>query len=219
MCIRDSSEALVRAAPVLQTVARYGIGVDNIAVQEATKRDVIVSNVPDYCTDEVAEHTIALLLALVRNITQYNSDVRAGKWELKAARPLHRLAGQTAGIIGYGRVGRSVATKMAALGLHVLVLDRGANDHAASFPMPERVTLPEILRRSDVVTIHVPLSDGTRSLIGDAELRLMKSTAFLINTAPGAVVEQMCIRDRHRRCRCRGLCRRSEGRHGRHHPR
>jgi D-3-phosphoglycerate dehydrogenase len=192
-CFRQVSAAAVRASRDLQTVARYGIGVDNIAVEEASKRDVIVSNVPDYCTHEVAEHTIALLLALVRNITQYNSDVRAGKWELKAARALHRLAGQTAGIIGYGRVGRSVATKMAALGLEVLALDRGGHDHAATPSAPERVTLPELLRRSDVVTIHVPLSDGTRSLIGDAELKLMKSTALLINTARGAVVEQAAL--------------------------
>lgn len=184
------SAAVLSAAPKCRIVARLGVGLDNIDVQFATERGIVVTNVPDYCVVEVAEHTIALLLALARKVAFYHHETKQGRYDLSAGPRLARIEGQTLGIIGLGNIGHRVATKAAALGLKVVATSRSRQS------TPPGVTLcglDELLAASDYVSLHAPLTSETRHLIGDRELALMKSTAYLINTARGGLVDHRAL--------------------------
>jgi D-3-phosphoglycerate dehydrogenase / 2-oxoglutarate reductase len=179
--------ALLDAAPRLRIVARYGIGLDNVDVEEATRRGVVVTNAPGFCREEVAEHVLALLLCLARGVHLYDRAVRAGDWTRAGARPVRRVAGQTLGVVGFGAIGRTVAERAGGIGMRVIVHDPVVDVRAAG---EEPVGLEELARRADVVTLHTPLTDETRGLVNERFLAAMKPTAFLINTARGALVDQ-----------------------------
>jgi D-3-phosphoglycerate dehydrogenase / 2-oxoglutarate reductase len=186
----DVPAELIDAAPNCRIIARLGIGLDNIDVRHATRRGIPVTNVPDYCLTEVAEHTLALLLALARKIGVFHENARAGRYDLAAAFPLRRIEGQTLGIVGLGQIGRRVAAKTQAFGLKILATSRSRRD-----PLPgvAWADMPELLSLSDFVSLHVPLTNETRQMIGHAELALMKPTAFLINTARGGLVDHTAL--------------------------
>jgi D-3-phosphoglycerate dehydrogenase len=179
--------ALLDAAPHLRIVARYGIGLDNVEVEEATRRGVVVTNAPGFCADEVAEHVLALLLCLARGVHLYDRAVRAGDWTRAGARSVRRVAGQTLGVVGFGAIGRSVAERAQGIGMRVI-----AHDPVADVTV-ESVTLDELARRADVVTLHAPLTEDTRGLVNERFLAAMKPTAFLINTARGGLVDQQAL--------------------------
>jgi D-3-phosphoglycerate dehydrogenase / 2-oxoglutarate reductase len=186
----DVPAALIDAAAKRRIIARLGIGLDNIDVRHATQRGIPVTNVPDYCLTEVAEHTLALLLAMERKIGLFHQNARAGRYDLSAGLPLRRIEGQTLGIVGLGQIGRRVAAKAQAFGLKLLATSRSRRD-----PMPgvAWASLNELLSQSDFVSLHVPLKDETRGMIGPRELALMKPTAFLINTARGGLVDHHAL--------------------------
>jgi D-3-phosphoglycerate dehydrogenase len=188
-CFARVSPNVVRAGERLQVIGRYGIGVDNIAVEEATKLGIPVTNVPAYCLDEVAEHALALLLALARGLHVYDRAIRDGHWELSRGAPLHRVAGRTLAIVGFGKIGQALAHRAAGLGLRVLAVDRTARRAAIEASGAEPAGLDEALAEADFVTLHCPLTDETRGLIDEPRLRRMKPTAFLINTARGGLVD------------------------------
>src|SRR6266851_281413 len=150
-CFAQVTSSVVLAAPSLQVIGRYGVGVDNIAVNTASERGVIVANVPAYCVDEVAEHATALLLALARRITRYDRAVRSGNWALATGMPIHRLAGQSLGIIGFGRIGHAMAARGCALGLRVMAFDPRAADAAFTSQNVQRATLDQLLTESDFI--------------------------------------------------------------------
>ncbi len=180
------------ASPRLIIVARLGIGLDNIDVEHASRRGILVTNVPDYCIDEVADHTMALLLALARNVAHYDRDTRAERYGLRESPPMRRLAGRRLGLVGHGNIGRAVARRATAFGLHVAAATRrgplaGAEDGV------ERLELDELLRTSDFVSLHCPATEQTRHLIDERALASMKPTAFLINTARGALVDHEAL--------------------------
>jgi D-3-phosphoglycerate dehydrogenase len=189
-CFARVSAVVIRAGQCLQVIGRYGIGVDNIAVDEATRLGLPVTNVPAYCVDEVAEHALALLLACARGVCRYNAAVRRGDWDLKAAMPLGRVRGRILGIVGFGKIGRSLAAKVLGLGLRVLVHDHHASPEAIRQVGGQAVTLDELLRQSDFLSLHVPATPQTRGLLNAERLRRMKPTAFVINTARGALIDQ-----------------------------
>ncbi len=150
-----------------------------------------VTNVPVYCTDEVAEHVLALALALARGIARYDRAVRAGRWSLATGFPLHRISGSTLGVVGFGAIGQALATKARGLGLEVIAHDpHSARVRAAG---AEPVELLDLARRSDFVSLHVPLRESTRGLVGKDFLRAMKSTAYLLNASRGAVVDHAAL--------------------------
>ncbi len=186
----DVPAALIGAAPRCRIIARLGIGLDNIDVRFATERGIPVTNVPDYCLAEVAEHTLALLLALARKIGVFHACARAGRYDLAAGLPLRRVEGQTLGIIGLGRIGRRVAEKARAFGLCVLAFNRSQPSPPPGVTWSDFTTL---LSESDFVSLHLPLTDETRHIIGGEELALMKPTAFLINTARGGLVDHAAL--------------------------
>ena len=172
-----------------KVIVRYGIGVDTIDILSATKHGIMIANVPDYCIDEVSEHTMALMLALARKLFVADQTARGGDWVLGPLKPLQRVAGQTAGVVGFGRIGRSVAAKAKAFGMNVLCFDPVVSKQDAAKAGAESVSLDELLAQSDFVLLHCPANEKTRHLIGEAQLKAMKKTAFLVNTARGALVD------------------------------
>lgn len=193
-CFQQVPTAVLDAAPHCRIVSRYGIGLNNIPVDHATRLGVVVTNVPDFCLDEVPEHTLALLLACARRIVDFAQATSRGSWDLQGVRPMKRLAGQTLGLIGYGNIGRAVAQKAHALGLKILAYTpRLAPDGAAPWGRATR-DLDELLAQADYVSLHLPLTEETRGLIDARALRRMKPTAYLINTARGAIVDEAALR-------------------------
>ncbi len=188
-CFAQVTAAVVQAGAKLQVIGRYGIGVDNIAVAEATRRGIPVTNVPAYCRDEVAEHALALLLACVRQIARYNTAVHQGNWDLKTGMPLCRLRGRTLGILGFGKIGQTLAAKVQSLGLRVLYHTAHPGESLRTHLTAEPVSLDDLLTQADFLSIHLPLTRATRGLLNQERLRRMKPTAFLINTARGAIVD------------------------------
>jgi len=184
---------VLQAATRCLSVNRYGVGLDNIAVEQATQLGILVTNVPDFCLEEVSDHAMALLLACARRIVRFSMLTRAGDWDVKAGRPLPRLRGQTLGIIGYGNIARALIPKALGFGLKILVYAPRLAADALAPDVRAANHMDELLSQSDYVSIHVPLTLETRGMIGARALRLMKPTAFLINTARGAVVDEVAL--------------------------
>jgi D-3-phosphoglycerate dehydrogenase len=182
--------AVIDAAPRCRIVARLGIGLDNIDVEAATRRRMLVTNVPDYCLIEVAEHALALILALGRKVGFYHHETKSGRYELKAGAVLRRMEGQTLGIIGLGNIGRTLAGKALGLGLKVVATSR---TQRASMPGVTRVSLDELLSQSDYVSLHLPVTSETRHMIGAAQFARMKPTAYLVNTARGGLIDNAAL--------------------------
>jgi len=185
------SAKAIASSPGLRIVGRLGVGLDNIAVDEATRRGIWVTNVPDYCFEEVSDHSVGMLLALTRGITHFDREVRAGRWEPATAR-LRRMRTLTCGIVGYGRIGRSTAQKLNGFGARVLAYTRspGAKEHGVEF-----VSLDEVLRQSDAVIVHIPLTADTKHLLNRERLATMRRGAFLINVSRGGVVDTQALID------------------------
>jgi D-3-phosphoglycerate dehydrogenase len=184
------TEAVVRAALRCRVICRTGIGLDNIAVATATEFSISVTNIPDYCVGEVADHALALLLACARNIAFFHARTKQGEYRLGAAPEMPRLAGKRLGLVGLGRIARNLAGKALVLGLEVIAHTPSGNDHGAGCRM---VSFDELLRESDFLSLHAPLTDATRRLLGPAEFERMKPSAYLINTARGGLVDHAAL--------------------------
>lgn len=176
-----------------KVISRYGIGVDMVDIAAATEHGLMVCNVPDYCIEEVSTHTIAFLLALNRHLLIHHAHVSSGKWGGVPGGAPSRLAGQMMGVVGLGNIGREVARKAGCLGLKVLGYDPYFSPQRAEALGIELLGLEELLRRSDYISLHCPLTDETFHLIGPAQLALMKPSAYLINMARGPVVDQPAL--------------------------
>lgn len=183
-----SAKTIAKASKCL-IVSRYGVGVDNIDVEAATAHGIVVTNVPDYCMDEVSTEAMALLLCGARRIMVYDRLVRAGGWDMRAGLPFPRLWGLTLGIIGFGRIGRAVAPKAQAFGLRVIAYDPYIDQQEMVKRNVTPTNFDTLLRESDFVTLHTPLTPETTKMIGEEALGKMKRTAWLINTARGGVVD------------------------------
>jgi len=174
--------------PKCRIIARYGIGVDTIDLEAATQAGIIVTNNPTYCIEEVAEHTMALLLACARKVAFYDRLVRDGRWEVPPGKPMHRLVGRTLGLVGFGNIARQVAVRASAFGLRVLFADPNVKE--GQFDEPgKKVELAQLLRESDFVSLHPPLVPQTRKMINDEAFAQMKPGAYLINCARGPIVD------------------------------
>ena len=195
-CFAQVTPAVVRAAEKCRVISRYGVGVDNIAVDVATELGIPVTYVPDYCVDEVSDHVMALLLTWNRQVGFYDDVAKAGRWEgTPSPHPLTRLRGQTIGILGFGRIGRAVADKARAFGLAVVVFDPYLTADAT---LPDGVSpamMDDLLAVSDYVTVHTPLNEQTRGLVGATEFSRMKSSAYIINCARGPIIDEPALVD------------------------
>ncbi|MBM7622660.1 C-terminal binding protein [Sporohalobacter salinus] len=177
----------------LKVVARYGIGVDTVDLEAATEHGVKIVNVAEYCQDEVSDQAMALLLACARKLVLLNNDVKVGNWDFNIAKPIYRLRGRSLGIIGFGRIPRKLAEKAAAFGLELLVYDPFIDEEIAAKYGVKLVELDELMKKSDFVSVHVPLNNDTRHMISTKEFKLMKESAFIINTARGAVIDEAAL--------------------------
>lgn len=172
-----------------RVVSRLGTGVDKIDLDEATRRGIPVTNLPDFCTEEVADHTLALLLAAARQLKLMESSMRVGRQPRDIA-DLHRLSSRTLGMVGFGRIGRAVARRAAAFGMTLLAVDPALTATEAAGAGVQKVDLGAALERSDYLCLLCPLTPATRGMIGRRELRRMKRDAVLVNTARGEIVNE-----------------------------
>jgi D-3-phosphoglycerate dehydrogenase / 2-oxoglutarate reductase len=182
--------ALLDRMPRVRAVIRYGVGVDTIDVDAATARGVWVVNVPDYGTEEVADHAVALMLSLLRGVGLLDRSVREGAWDHRAAGELRRLSALTLGVVGHGRIGAAAAGRAIVHGMRV-----GAHDVRADAVRPpaERASFDALLEGSDVISLHVPLTADTHHLIGAAAIARMRAGAFLVNTSRGGVIDGAAV--------------------------
>jgi D-3-phosphoglycerate dehydrogenase len=174
-------------------IARFGIGVDNVDIPAATKAGIVVTRVPDYCIDEVSDHTMALLLALARKIPFANSRAHAGHWEMPAVVPIYRLRGSVLGLVGFGRIPQLVAPKAKAFGLKVISYDPLVSQETMNRAGVEKVEFSELVSVSDHISIHAPLVPETDHLFNASVFCKMKPTAYLINTARGPIVDEQAL--------------------------
>lgn len=203
-CLEDADALIVIDRPVTRghleamkrcrIVLALEVGYDFIDVEAATERGIMVSNVPAYCTDQVAVHALTLLLACHQKLKLLMQETGRGGWDYKAAEPVPDLAGSTLGIVGLGRIGRALAARTRGLGLQVAAYDPYLDDDLFDLVGALRYhDLDELLAESDLVSLHVPLTRETFHLIGDRELGLMKACAVLVNTCRGRVVDNAAL--------------------------
>ena len=187
----DDACADAMAAAGMRIVSNMSIGLNHVAVDRLASHGITVTNCPGYCSDDVAQHAIALMLDLMRQVTFLNRGVRDGAWNPLAGYTMHRTQGRTLGLVFFGSIARAVAPIAQALGMKVLVWapTKTAEELAAAGCVKAQ-TLDELLGTSDIVSLHCPLISETEKLIGERELALMKPSAFLINTARGPIVDE-----------------------------
>jgi D-3-phosphoglycerate dehydrogenase len=188
------TEAVFQALPRLRLVSRYGVGVDVVDTDAARRHGVWVCNVPDYGTEEVALHAVAMLLALLRNLAGHDREVRSGRWNYRLGGPLRRPNSLTLGVVGLGRIGRMTAERAAPWFGAVVGHDPYLRDDAWPGDV-ERLDLPELFSRSSAVTLHLPLTDTTRGLVGSELLGLMPGGSYLVNTARGGLIDLDAVLD------------------------
>jgi len=207
----EADAILVREAPVssdvihalknLKIIARYGVGVDNIDLDAARKRHIYVSNVPDYCAEEVSDHAVALVLACVRTIVLRDNRVRGGQWETDIQDAVYRTTGKCVGLLGYGRIARAFHRKWNGfLPSSVLVHDPFISEEVITGSGGKSVSLDTLFRDSDYISLHLPLNPQTHHLVNEHRLKSMKKTAILVNTARGALIDEAALE----KALCRG---------------
>lgn len=187
--------AFIRRLHRCQVICRYGIGVNTIDVPAATEAGIMVANVPDGSLEDVSDHAAALILSLSRGLGIYDRAIREGEWNYQAAQPLHRLRGAVLGLVGFGNIPQRLAEKMRVFGMAAIAYDPYMPSARAAEMGIELVGLDDLMCLSDVVSIHAPLTDSTRGLVGARELALMKPTAFLVNTSRGGIVDEDSLAD------------------------
>lgn len=179
--------------PTVRAVVRYGVGVDTIDLDAATARGVVVMNVPDYGTEEVAEHAVSLAMSVLRGITQLDRRVRAGAWDLETIAPVPRVSRSTFGIIGLGAIGRKTAQLAHGLGFNVIGYDPYVDAGADLGTHIEVVGLDRVQAEADVISLHIPLTDETHHIVDAEFLKALKASAILVNTCRGGVVDTQAL--------------------------
>ena len=198
----DADAALVRESPVTaaalagaprcRAVVRYGIGVDAVDRAAAAARKIYVANVPDYGAEEVSDHAMALLLAVARHVVRRDHEVRNGAWNVSRREKMYRIAGQTLGLVGYGRIARTLERKMRGMGVtRVLVADPFLKPEDCAGV--ERVDLATLCAQADFISMHAPLGPDTRHMLGAREIALMKPTAIVVNTGRGPLIDEAAL--------------------------
>ncbi len=176
-----------------RVIARYGVGVDIVDVDAATRRGILVTNVRDYCTEEVADHAIALWLALARRVIDYDRATHAGIWRWQSGQPIRRLSGRTMGIVSFGRIGQAIAERARPFGVEMVVHDPYVDEAAIRAAGARRVDKAGLLAVSDVIVMQVPMTAETRHFLGPAEFAAMKPGALVVNTGRGPTIDNRAL--------------------------
>jgi len=181
---------VLESLPKCKVISRYGVGVDSVDLKAATDLGIIVANVPDYCMDEVASQTIAMILTLTRKTAFFDRKVKSDEWDFHLGIPIYRIKGKTLGLVGCGKIGLEVARRISAFGVKVITFDPYLEK------APEGIELKDfdtVLKESDFISIHCPLNDSTRHLIGEKEFKKMEKKPLLINTSRGPIVDERAL--------------------------
>lgn len=181
---------IISAMQACRVIVRMGVGVDNVDVREATVRDIPVVHIPDYGHEEVATHAMALLLSLWQRLNQADQDVKQGRWDFRLYCPVRRLSTCTLGLVGFGRIAREVAKRAHSFGMHVVAFDPYVEPQMIQAHGAVPTGLYNLLEQSDVVSLHVPLSEATHHLIDSTALSHVRQGAMLVNTSRGGVVDE-----------------------------
>jgi D-3-phosphoglycerate dehydrogenase / 2-oxoglutarate reductase len=200
---RDADALINQYAPITRKVidslekcrviTRYGVGVNTVDVEAATEKGICVANVPDYCMDEVADHALALLLAWTRKVVVANHHVKSGVWDFKVTQPITRLRGKVLGLIGFGKIPQALAEKVKPLGLRVIAHDPFVPEALAQEKGVKLVSLDELCREADIVSVHAPLTKATEGMVGKEQFDAMKQSAIVINTSRGPVIDERAL--------------------------
>jgi D-3-phosphoglycerate dehydrogenase len=195
----DADGLIIQYAPLTRWVlerlsrckvmSRYGVGVDTIDLQAATELGIIVANVPDYCVDEVSDHTVALFLSLVRKVILLDRSIRSGSWDFRVAIPIHRLKGMTYGIVGCGRIGRGVAKRVSAFGLRVI----GYDPYLTEADGVQLVSFGRLLPEADFISIHCSLTESSHHFFGRDQFRSMERRPLVMNLSRGPIIDEMAL--------------------------
>lgn len=181
---------LIETLPHCGVIVRYGVGLDNVDVAAATAKNIVVSYLPNYATDEVANHNVALILACQRKLFAGLNTVRNGEWGIGGVRPINAAGSSIAGIIGFGRIGQAVAKRLIPFGYEIWVSDPVVSDDVVAEYGAKRVEMPALLASADIVSLNAPLTKDTKHLINKNSLATMKATACIVNTSRGGLIDQ-----------------------------
>jgi len=184
---------MIRQMKKVRIISRFGIGVDNVDLDAATQKGIVVTKVPDYCIDEVSDHAMALLLSAVRKIPMATDQVHGGTWKMPNFVPIHRLRGSVLGLVGFGRIPQLVAPKAKAFGMRVIAFDPYVPPEVFQNIGVERVELDELLTIADYVSIHSPLTPETKGMFNEAAFRKMKKGTYVVNTARGPIIDEAAL--------------------------
>ena len=176
-----------------EVIARYGVGVDIVDIEAASDRGILVTNVRDYCTEEVADHAISLWLALARKLPNYDRATHAGIWRWQSGQPIYRLRGRTMGVVSFGKIGRAIAARARAFGVQVVAYDPFLPAAVAAQHGAELVSKADLLARSDYILMQAPMTPETRHFLSDPEFAAMKAGAILVNTGRGPNVDNKAL--------------------------
>ncbi len=200
---RDADGVLNRVAPVTaavieqmarcKVIARYGIGVDNVDVEAATRKGIVVANVPGYCLEEVSDQALALMLSAWRKVVSHDKAVRKGAWDISFRDPVYRLKGRTLGLLGLGAIARRLVEKVAGFGFRTIAHDPYVSAEVASELGVELVDLDTLFRESDLLSLHAPATHETRHIVNKERLGQMKETTVLVNTSRGPLIDEVAL--------------------------
>jgi len=188
-------ESVFKALPRLKVVARYGVGYDKVDVRAANQYGVCVVNVQNYCTEEVSDHALALLMASIRKIVLFDNWVKKRNWNYNFSKPIYRIKNKNMGIIGFGNISRRLVEKLQPFKMNILVYDPFVHPGLAKDFGVTFTSLDQLVTESDYISIHAPLNKDTRHLIGTKELNLMKDSVFIVNTSRGGLIDEKALID------------------------
>ena len=189
-CWAKVTQKVIASSPRCRHVARLGIGLDNIDVAYATTQKIVVTNIPDYCIEEVVDHALALMLGLARNVAFHYLKTKQGVYDLRAGIPMRRIAGQTLGLLGFGRTGQLLREKAQGLGLKVIAHSATGSDRGTGCEM---VSLEELFLRSDFLSLHAPLNPQTKHVVNAESIATMKPHVIIVNTSRGPLIDHFAL--------------------------
>lgn len=187
------TEKVIKNMKKCRVISKVGIGVDNINVKAATENGILVCNVPNYCINEVSDHTMALILSLIRKTVYMNNLAKKGEWGVDFAKPISPLNEMTLGLVGFGSIARLVYSKAKAFNFHIILFDPYIDKKMADSYEVQLVTFEYLLKNSDIISIHCPANSETKHLFGKKEFMQMKKRAFLVNTSRGIIIDNIAL--------------------------
>ncbi|RST77136.1 C-terminal binding protein [Siminovitchia acidinfaciens] len=189
----DCNRAFIEQLECCKVICVYGVGYNNIDLNATENKGIPVYNVPDYCIDEVSDHTVALIFAVARRLKSYNKKVEEGKWDALDTLPIHRFKDMTIGLLGFGRIARSVSEKIKATGARIIAHDKYVDKQVYEHFGVESVSLNEVLQQSTILSLHVPLTKETENLLDYERMQLLHKGAMIVNTCRGGVIDEFAL--------------------------